>query len=259
MDDGKSPELRERLNDLISGKLRDIDSSIDQKLTRIMIPYYFVVVLSILFAFTFPFFMSQSANIIYAIVPLIPIGVSTYFRSLSGRARKDLREEVQKTDSSESEITRIIDKYSGIVDGIGTALPLVGAAILLGIVGSGLQGAKFDQYFTGFAVPFEVVSIAVLASAKLFESVFDEMSLNYQEVIDHAKGFEKEYYHEKQIKAIETANQSVTLQLSSSLDTKEHAELRKTYETMKDVIEGLKNENVVKSLQQLSILLSKDK
>lgn len=88
------------------------------------------------------------------IVVLSPIVLAIVFWYLSQRAYGTLKIEVIKGDSSDSEITRIIDKYSGVVDAIGTAMPLGGAAILIGVVGSGVSNVEFNKYFTGFAVPF---------------------------------------------------------------------------------------------------------
>jgi|GEM_PF-5684449 len=260
MKERNSDELYDTLNLVIKEKLTSIEGSINQKLFKIQIPYLLLIFLSILFALSFPFFVSQFPPVWYIVVPVIPIGVFIYFKLLADFAGKDLLEEVKKADSSESEITRIIDKYSGIVDAIGTALPLIGAAILLGIVGSGIKGDKFDQYFTGFAVPFEVVSILVLASAKLFESVFDELSLHYQEVIDHTKSAERNYYHEKQIEAIRNNKPSgIEMPLPPVLTDNEHKQIRETYSVINNVVEGLKNETVVKTLEQLLLLTSKEK
>lgn len=245
-----------KISEIIDSKLKEIDGTTAQRIKRIQIPYYILIFFALLFAVFFPFFISQSLPNIYFLVPIIPIGVIVYFKRLSEHARQDLREEVKKADSSESEITRIIDKYSGIVDGIGTALPLIGAAILLGIVGSGIKGGNFDQYFTGFAVPFEVVSIAVLASAKLFESVFDELSLNYQEVIDHTKSAEKKYYHDIQIEAITNSSLNNKIPLPPVLSPEQNEEIRKTYSMIQDVLNGLNNETVVKALEQLILLTS---
>lgn len=261
MSEEKPSKLHNILNEVISEKLNSIEAKIIQRLIRIQIPYFLLIFMSFLFAFSFPLFVSQYPPLFY-IVPVIPVGAFIYFNVLSNRARRDLKEEVKKTDSSESEITRIIDKYSGIVDAIGTALPLIGAAILLGIVGSGIKGDKFDQYFTGFAVPFEVISILVLASAKLYESVFDELSLNYQEVTDLVKSTEKKYYHDEQIKAIESIRneniESKEIQLPA-LTAEEHEQIRKTYTLMNSLVDGLKNETVSKTIEQLLLLTSKDK
>ncbi|MBV6478716.1 MAG: hypothetical protein HGGPFJEG_01473 [Ignavibacteria bacterium] len=108
------------------------------------------------------------------------------------RANASIKREIQLNGASEASITRIIDRYSGIVDGIGTALPLLGAAILL------ISIEKGPAIFLGFAVPFEIKSIIILAIAKLFDSVFDALALRYQEVQEEIKNAEKVYYYQKQ-------------------------------------------------------------
>ena len=135
--------------------------------------------------------------------------------------------------ASEASITRIIDRYSGIVDGIGTALPLLGAAILL------ISIEKGPSIFLGFAVPFEIKSIIILAIAKLFDSVFDALALKYQEVQEEIKNAERVYYYKKQsnmqkslIEKMLTQSHSNAgpIEIRSSV-TDEH--LQKIYETMK--------------------------
>ena len=79
--------------------------------------------------------------------PIIVFGIFIFFAWM---ANKTIRKEIYKKDnedSDESEITRIVDKYSGIVDGIGTALPLIGAALILFVVG---LGEEVDYIFLGF-------------------------------------------------------------------------------------------------------------
>lgn len=110
------------------------------------------------------------------------------------RANIVLRKEISLHGASETSITRIIDRYSGIVDGIGTALPLLGAAILL------ISIEKGPAVFLGFAVPFEIKSILILAIAKLFDSLFDALALKYQEIQEKVKTIERVYYYQKEAK-----------------------------------------------------------
>jgi len=128
-----------------------------------------------------------------------PLAVFMLFVLLAYLADRKLKKEIEKGDSSESEIDRIIDKYEGVVDAIGTALPLIGAAVILFTVGAGRQEGSSTFFgnahnlFLGFAVPFEIKSIFILAIAKLFESVFDEMALHYQEIMEKVKNKEKAF------------------------------------------------------------------
>lgn len=122
-------------------------------------------------------------------------------------SNKAIRRELGKKGSSSESISRIIDGYSGIVDGIGTALPLIGAAILLVSIKEG------PIVFLGFSVPFEIKSIIVLAMAKLFESVFDAQALKYNRIIEEIKKIESEYFFKK----TESVNYSILKELKSTV------------------------------------------
>jgi len=158
-----------------------------------------------------------------------PFAVYIIFVACAMRANASIKREIELNGASEASITRIIDRYSGIVDGIGTALPLLGAAILL------ISIEKGPAIFLGFAVPFEIKSIIILAIAKLFDSVFDALALKYQEVQEEIKNAERVYYYQKQatlqksiLEKISFASGPVEIRSSVSED-----HLRKIYETMK--------------------------
>jgi hypothetical protein len=102
-------------------------------------------------------------------------------------SKKIVLDKVQKNNTSKTEVIKIIEKWSGIVDGIGTALPLVGAAVILFTVG---LGKDYQGLFLNFAVPFEIKSLLILAFAKLFESVFDEFEVQIQEMYDRVEDSE---------------------------------------------------------------------
>ncbi|MBS1518360.1 MAG: hypothetical protein JSS91_09775 [Bacteroidetes bacterium] len=203
------------------------------------------------------------------------------------RANTVLRKEYVDKDKepSEASITRIIDRYSGIVDGLGTALPLLGAAILL------ISIEKGPAVFLGLAVPFEIKSILILAIAKLFDSVFDVLALQYQSIQERLKNVEQAFFninrpgaevdsHENENKepqkiiietgvSIEQLNKiQETVQITQNmgkeikevvdeinklkLPDKEILErLDKTSNTIKETLEGLKNETALKSLENL--------
>ncbi|MDQ3020596.1 MAG: hypothetical protein M3R36_08505 [Bacteroidota bacterium] len=146
------------------------------------------------------------------------------------RANMALKKEFIEREASEDSITRIIDRYSGIVDGLGTALPLLGAAVLL------ISIEKGPAVFLGFAVPFEIKSILILAIAKLFDSVFDALALKYQEIQEGIKNMERAYQYSQQNKSIEIKNNNIIqpipppIIIESSV-TKEQVD--RIYETMK--------------------------
>lgn len=156
---------------------------------------------------------------------------------------KRLREEFENDNVSEVSITRIIDRYSGIVDGLGTALPLLGAAILL------ISIEKGPAVFLGFAVPFEIKSILILAIAKLFDSVFDALALRYQKILEIVSNVERAFTYINQTSQPEpqsVAQIPPTPIIIESSVTKE--EVDRIYETMKasrdlgDSIKGLVTE-----------------
>ena len=92
---------------------------------------------------------------------------------------------IEDRHPSETEVIKTIEKWSGLVDGIGTALPLIGAAVILFTIGLGKENQKL---FLEIAVPFEIKSLFILASAKLFESVFDEYEIQVQNLYDSRNG-----------------------------------------------------------------------
>jgi hypothetical protein len=138
---------------------------------------FFVVLLSIiLFPFTkVPIDYFQGPLIIFFsyLFPLIVFGV---FVLMAYRANMELKNDKQLT---EAKITLKVDKYSGIVDGIGTALPLIGAALLLYYA----VKPNSTEIFYGFAAPLEIKSIFLLAAAKLFESMFDSLAERYLTIV----------------------------------------------------------------------------
>ncbi len=123
-----------------------------------------------------------------------PVVVYAIFLFFAVRANTTLKHEVLTKGASEGIIVKVIEKYSGLIDSIGTALPLLGAALLLVSIKLG------PQLFLGFSVPFEIKSIIILAIAKLFNSVFEAQGLRYQKIIEEVKNVETEYYYENRNK-----------------------------------------------------------
>ncbi len=182
-----------------------------------------------------------------------PFVVYLVFIICAFRANASIMREVQINGASEASITRIIDRYSGIVDGIGTALPLLGAAILL------ISIEKGPAIFLGFAVPFEIKSIIILAIAKLFDSVFDALALKYQEVQEEIKNAERVYYFQKQSvmqnsileRMIPKNYTQGPLEIRSSV-SEEH--LNKIYETMRSMEQmGISIKNLIGEINNLKL------
>jgi methyl-accepting chemotaxis protein len=122
----------------------------------------------------------------------MPVIVYVIFVLLSELSYRKLMREVSTKGVSQEIIERITSRYSGIVDGLGTALPLLGAAILLISIKIG------PQVFLGISVPFEIKAIVVLAIAKLFESVFESQGLKFAELREELNDLEKEYFTERE-------------------------------------------------------------
>ena len=103
-----------------------------------------------------------------------------------------LRVEVLRTPATET-IDRIITSYTSTIDSISTALPLIGAAILL-------ISIRLDEtVFLGLSVPFEIKALIILAIGKLFEPVLDQLGVEFQNVVNHVKDLKEKYFSKIQI------------------------------------------------------------
>lgn len=135
-----------------------------------------------------------------------PVIVYILFVFFALRSSKTLKEEFLVKGASEPIINKVIEKYSGLIDAIGTALPLLGAALLLVSIKVG------PQLFLGFSVPFEIKSIIILALAKLFGAVFEAQGLRYQKITEEVKNVETEYFyqnkHKMQLDLVAKLNES---------------------------------------------------
>jgi len=255
--------------------------------------------LLIIFSVIFIDIKWDNQPVIGVLISYIPILVFVWFVYLFYRANAKLKEELLKLDSTEAEVSRIIDKYSGIIDGIGTALPLFGAALILYIIAqidpnfdtsSGLT-EPHKLAFTEIALPFEIKSLLVLAAAKLFESVFDQLALRYQEVIEHVKDAEKVYYFnehskilkdsfEEQTKLLKGKIKDIKIEFSSPNkveelsvmeniiekisdielpDSEKLIAVQNTLEQLSSTISQLNNENISKLLEYISIISNSKK
>ncbi|MDP4174295.1 MAG: hypothetical protein Q8933_10030 [Bacteroidota bacterium] len=135
----------------------------------------------------------------------MPVIVYFIFILFAYKAYVELRSEVKQSTSSDI-IDRIIGASISVIDGIATALPLIGAAILLISIKLG------PEVFLGLSVPFEIKALTVLAIGKLFEPVLDELSVEFQHIINKANELKTRYYAQTQIEHF----QKVIEQLESS-------------------------------------------
>lgn len=109
----------------------------------------------------------------------IPILAYAVFLLFAYKTYFELRLELKESTSSDI-IDRIIGASISVIDGISTALPLIGAAILLISIKLG------PEVFIGLSVPFEIKALMVLAIGKLFEPVLDELGVQFQHIVNGA-------------------------------------------------------------------------
>ena len=122
----------------------------------------------------------------------LPLVTYAIFVFLAYRAYIKLKLEIIRTPASAT-IDRIINSYTSVIDSIATALPLIGAAILLISISLG------EEIFLGLSVPFEVKALIVLALGKLFEPVLDQLGVEFQNIVNHVKDMREKYFSRIQI------------------------------------------------------------
>jgi hypothetical protein len=122
----------------------------------------------------------------------LPLAVYSIFVLLAFLAYNKLKLEIIRTPASAT-IDRIINSYTSVIDSLATALPLIGAAILLISIKLG------EEIFLGLSVPFEVKALIVLALGKLFEPVMDQLGVEFQSVVNHVSDIREKYFSRIQV------------------------------------------------------------
>ncbi|MBK7632237.1 MAG: hypothetical protein IPJ23_16330 [Ignavibacteriales bacterium] len=122
----------------------------------------------------------------------LPLVAYSFFVLISFFAYNKLKLEIIRTPASGT-IDRIINSYTSIIDSLATALPLIGAAILLISIKLG------EEIFLGLSVPFEVKALIVLALGKLFEPVLDQLGVEFQTVVNHVSDIRDKYFSRIQV------------------------------------------------------------
>jgi hypothetical protein len=135
----------------------------------------------------------------------LPVFTYALFVFIAYLAYNRLRIEIIRTPASET-IDRLIEASSSVIDSIATALPLIGAAILLISIKLG------EEVFLGISVPFEIKALIVLAIGKLFLPVLDQLSVDFQNVVNHVKDIRDKYFSRIQIES----SKSLMKQLNQS-------------------------------------------
>jgi len=124
----------------------------------------------------------------------LPVAVYALFIFISYMAYNRLKLEIIRTPASET-IDRIIEASTSVIDSISTALPLIGAAILLVSIKLG------EEIFLGLSVPFEIKALIILAIGKLFQPVLDQLGVDFQNVVNHVKDIRDKYFSRIQIES----------------------------------------------------------
>jgi hypothetical protein len=124
----------------------------------------------------------------------LPVAAYALFVFIAYLAYNRLKVEIIRTPASET-IDRIIEASMSVIDSIATALPLIGAAILLVSIKLG------EEVFLGLSVPFEIKALIVLAIGKLFEPVLDQLGVDFQNVVNHVKDIRDKYFSRIQIES----------------------------------------------------------
>ena len=137
----------------------------------------------------------------------IPILTYLIFVGFAFKAYYELKHEANYLSSSEI-IDRITGSAMSVIDGIATALPLIGAAILLISIKLG------PEIFLGLSVPFEIKALIVLALGVLFEPVMDKLGVEFQHIVNRSREIKDRYYSEIQILETNTILAKIEEQLS---------------------------------------------
>ena len=177
----------------------------------------------------------------------MPVLIYVFFLFLSFLAYSKLKMEIVRTPASET-IDRIITSYTTVVDSISTALPLIGAAILLISIKLG------EEVFLGLSVPFEVKALIVLAIGKLFEPVLDQLSVEFQNVVNHVKDIRDRYFSRLQIE-----NSRNILKQISGTEFKSPEITLKDLEQYRILLEntGRLSETILNNFNQINLVLEK--
>jgi hypothetical protein len=122
----------------------------------------------------------------------LPVVVYSLYVLLAYLAFNKLKTEVMRSPSTET-VDRIVTSYNSIIDSISTALPLIGAALLLISIKLG------EEIFLGLSVPFEIKALIVLALGKLFEPVIDQLGVEFQNTVNNVKDIKERYFSRIQI------------------------------------------------------------
>ncbi len=221
---------------LVEKNLNRISKAGTKDVIRALIPSLILLIVSLFVDVAYvPFLGNIATNIAKSlfqfditqkVIPMqfwwLPFVAYILFLIFAWASNHSLKKQIALKGPSGEIITRIVDNYSGLVDSISTAMPLLGAAILL------LSTQMGEKVFLGFSVPFEIKSIVILALGKLFGTVFETQGLQYQAITEEVGNIEEEYnfYNQYQLQnrlleSIRSTNEQLLTGLTGAGGTKQ--------------------------------------
>ncbi len=258
---------------IVKQHLKQIDREGSIDVLRSALPSFLLLLLSIVVDVSYVPFLGRVANNFasylfpgaqmtnQAVEPVkfwwLPFASYILFILFAYLSNRSLKKQIANKGPAEDIIARIIESYSGLVDAIATAMPLLGAAILLISIKEG------PTIFLGFSVPFEVKSILILAIGKLFGSVFEVQGLQFQAITEEVNKFETEYEfynqsenQERLLEGLKEANRELITSLATTGGIKQVS--KEEAEQILNIIkfsQGV-NEQFVKSVVTLKSTIS---
>ncbi len=223
-------EIVEIRKHIVEKSLNEISKAGTKDVLKALIPSIIVLIFSLyidvarvpvlgdvaqrMFSSVFKLEMTEVQPVQFWWLPFAAFGLFMIFAWMSNAS---LKKQITLKGPSEEIITRTVDNYSGLVDSIATAMPLLGAAILL------VSTQLGKDVFLGFSVPFEIKSIVILAIGKLFSTVFETQALQYQTMTEEVSNVEKEYNYytqfqvqNKLVDTIKVSNEQLMVSLTGS-------------------------------------------
>lgn len=226
-------ELIQINNYIVKQHLKQIDREGSIDVLRSALPSFLLLLLSLVVDVSYVPFLGRVANNFASylfpgaqltnqiVEPVkfwwLPFAAYILFILFAYLSNRNLKKQIANKGPAEDIIARIIESYSGLVDAIATAMPLLGAAILLIAIKEG------PTIFLGFSVPFEIKSILILAIGKLFGSVFEVQGLQFQAITEEISKFKTEYdfynqsvNQEKLLDGMKDANRELITSLATT-------------------------------------------
>jgi len=182
----------------------------------------------------------------------LPVVVYLFYVMLAYAAFTKLKKELKRTPATET-IDKIVSAYTTIIDSISMAFPLIGAALLLISIKLG------EEIFLGLSVPFEVKALIILALGKLFEPVLDQLSLEFQNVVNHVTDMRDKYYSKLQVRNTQSIIRQLGIQQNNSAAGKLHELSLKDIEAYKSVLSQTTqmSEELINNFDSIHALLEK--